>query len=105
MRRAVILLLLVWLVVGGLSSLALADRPGWIPGEFKRGGGDELESVARFDPNGTESDGVDCGMAPAHADILAEPELEARSGSETVTLLPTKTKAIVWWVYSVLWRW
>ena len=105
MRRAVILLLLVWLAVGGLSSLALADRPGWLPGEFKRGGGDELESVARLDPNGVDDDGIDCGMAPAYPGVVAEPDLEICIGSETVTLLPTRANAFVWWVYAVLWRW
>ncbi len=105
MRRAVILLLLVWLVVGGLSSWALAERPGWIPDEFKRGGGDELESAARLDPDGVDVE-VDtgCGMAPYSPLVRAESGFEIRPGSE-VTLLPTGSNAIVWWVYSVIWRW
>ena len=105
MRRAVILLLLVWLVIGGLSSWALAERPGWIPDEFRRGGGDELESAARLEPDvlGDEND-TGCGMAPSSPIVGLESGFEIRPGSE-VTPLPAGSNAIVWWVYSVVWRW
>lgn len=51
MRRAIISVLVIGLVIGGLSPWALANRPGWIPDELKRGGGDDLESSCLFEPD------------------------------------------------------
>ncbi len=104
MRRAVILALLTWLVVAGLSSWAFGDSPGWLPDDFRRGGGDELESAARLDPDGLE-DEIDCAMAPPSAAVLMESGSDVRPGSVTSAPLLTKSNRILWWVYSVFRRW
>jgi hypothetical protein len=82
MRRAVILMLAVWLVIGGLSSWAYADRPGWVPHEFQRGGGDELESCGRSDT--APDDGGVMGMAPIdpYVGLDSDIGLNTRHGSQ-----------------------
>lgn len=69
MRRAVITVLIVGLMLCGPASLVLADGPGWVPRDFKRGGGDELESSGRFDPVDDENP---CGISPSGSIVTVE---------------------------------
>jgi hypothetical protein len=102
MRRAVISLLVIWFVVAGLSPWAQADRPGWVPQEFKRGGGDELESCGRLDPTG---DGSDMGCMPTAPEL----GLEMGFGSHSRHDLPVEPFNMVdlaWlMLFHFLWNW
>jgi hypothetical protein len=63
MRWAIVSLVIGGLVIGGLSSWAQASRPGWLPNECRRGGGDELESGNRTE---VVDDGGGVGMPRTH---------------------------------------
>jgi hypothetical protein len=67
--------MVICFVVAGLSSWAMADRPNWVPKEFKRGGGDELESCGRLDPTGSG----DTGCMPTAPDVGVDMGLGAHS--------------------------
>ncbi|MCK4547063.1 MAG: hypothetical protein KAW17_06425 [Candidatus Eisenbacteria sp.] len=102
MRWATICLLVVWFVVAGFSSWATADGPGWVPQEFKRGGGDELESCGRFDPAGGDGG---MGLMPAAPTTVPDNGVEIRSSYEPRVSPFTWSDALWWVMFHLLWLW
>lgn len=96
------MMLVLGLVLGGLSSLAHADRPGWIPNEFKRGGGDELESSAHDDLIGDEEA---LGVAPSDLGLVGGLEMDDGSGSQAMSDPASGPAHWLWWQFLSSWRW
>jgi len=96
-------LLVVGLMIGAFSSWAQANLPGWVPQEFKRGGGDELESSGRVDSGDWGGDIM--GASTSGRSLTPETSLESPPRHELRSAWFVEPQDWLRWFFLFFWRW